>query len=315
MFKDFSSLHPLAVHFPIVLILLAAAFQAVLVVKDWKQIRWATFFIMAAAFFSALAASTILHAEPSADAPKAAMEMFKAHEKYAAYTLWMSGITLLLKSIGIFFKILRRIYDIIVFIAAIIAAVFLSIAGHHGARLTHVAGVGPMGKYLMKEHGMGGGDMEMNSDSTMKMDDKMPGMDTMQNMKGMDSMKNMNEMKNMPDMMDTMKNMPGMGKMNGMKDMTNMKGMKSMKKMNGMNDMKDMKNMPGMDTMKNMKGMDNMKDMKDMPGMDTTKNMKGMDNMKEMNMPGMNMKTNAMDTIRFPDNNPAQKKSKKPAKQ
>jgi len=312
MFKDFSSLHPLAVHFPIVLILLAAAFQAVLVVKDWKQIRWATFFIMAAAFFSALAASTILHAEPSADAPKAAMEMFEAHEKYAAYTLWMSGITLLLKSIGIFFKIFRRMYDILVLIAAIIAAVFLSIAGHHGATLTHVAGVGPMGKYLMKEHGMGGGDMEMNSDSTMKMNDKMPGMDSMKNMKGMDSMKNMNEMKNMPDKMDTTKNMTGMEKMNGMKNMTNMKGMKSMKKMNGMKDMEDMKNMPGMDTMKNMKGMDNMKDM---PGMDTTKNMKGMNNMKGMDMPGMNMKTNAMDTIRFPDNNPAQNKSKKPAKQ
>ncbi|MDP2421396.1 DUF2231 domain-containing protein [Sediminibacterium sp.] len=312
MFKDFSSLHPLAVHFPIVLILLAVAFQAVLVIKDWKQIRWATFFIMAAAFISALAASTILHAEPSADAPNAAMEMFEAHEKYAAYTLWMSGITLLLKSIGIFFKIFRRMYDILVLIAAIIAAVFLSIAGHHGARLTHVAGVGPMGKYLMKEHGMGGGDMEMTGDSTMKMNDKMPGMDTMQNMKGMDSMKNMNEIKNMPGMMDTMKNMNGMKDMNNMKNMKDMKGMKSMKKMNVMKDMdnmKDMKNMPGMDTMKNMKGMDNMKDMKDMPGMDTMKNMKGMD------MPGMNMKTNSMDTIRFPDNNPAQKKSKKPAKQ
>ncbi|MBI1781296.1 MAG: hypothetical protein HYR66_07990 [Sphingobacteriales bacterium] len=362
MFKDFSSLHPLAVHFPIVLILLAAAFQAVLVIKDWKQIRWATFFIMAAAFFSALAASTILHAEPSTDAPKAAMEMFETHEKYAAYTLWMSGITLLLKSVGIFFKIFRRPYDMLVLIAAIIAAVFLSIAGHHGARLTHVAGIGPMGKYLMKEHGMGGGDMEMNGDSTMKMNDKMPGMDTMQNMKGIDSMKNMNEMKNMPGMketndqkdmdnmkdmksmrgMNTSKNMKGMKEMKGMKNMDsmpgmksknnmndmkdmknmpgmdtmkNMKGMDNMKDMKDMNDMKDMKNMPGMDTMKNMKDMDNMKDMKDMPGMDATKSMKGMDNMKGMDMPGMNMKTNPMDTIRFPDNNPAQKKTKKPAKQ
>ncbi|GAB2820678.1 DUF2231 domain-containing protein [Ferruginibacter profundus] len=317
MFKDFSSLHPLAVHFPIVLILLAAAFQAVLVVKDWKQIRWATFFIMVAAFFSALAASTILHAEPSADAPKAAMEMFEAHEKYAAYTLWMSGITLLLKSIGIFFKIFRRPYDIIVLIAAIIAAVFLSIAGHHGARLTHVAGVGPMGRYLMKEHGMGGGDMEMNGDSTMKMDDKMPGMDTMQNMKGMDSMKNVNEMKNMPGMKET-NSQKEMDNMKDMKDMKNMPGMNTNKNMKGTKEMKGMQNMDGMpvmksnNNMKGMKGMDNMKDMKDMkniPAMDTMKNMKGMD------MPGMNMKTNAMDTIRFPDNNPAQKKSKKPAKQ
>ena len=39
MFKDFPSLHPFAVGFPIVLILLAAGFQAALVWKDWKQIR------------------------------------------------------------------------------------------------------------------------------------------------------------------------------------------------------------------------------------------------------------------------------------
>ncbi|MFX8972732.1 hypothetical protein ABTN24_19610, partial [Acinetobacter baumannii] len=86
-------------------------------------------------------------------------EIFEQHEKYAQLTLWMSGITFLLKSIGVFFKINRRSFEIIVLIAAIIAAVFLSIAGHHGAKLTHVAGVGPMGKYLMKGHGEGG-DME-----------------------------------------------------------------------------------------------------------------------------------------------------------
>ena len=310
MFKDFPSLHPFAIHFPIVLILLAAVFQAVLVWKDWKQIRWATLFIMSGAFFSALAASTIFHAEPSADAPKAAMEMFEEHEKYAQLTLWMSGITLLLKSIGVFFKINRRLYEVIVLIAAIIAAIFLSIAGHHGARLTHIAGVGPMGRYLMEEHGMGGDMKDMNGmkgDSTMKMENKMPGMDTMNNMKGMDSMKNMKDMKGMDKMKD-MKNMKGMKNMKDMKGMDKMKDMKDMKGMNNMKDMKDMKNMPGMDTMKNMKGMDNMKDMKDMPGMDSTMNM---GDMKNMSMP---MKS-AMDTLRFPDNNPARKKSKKPNKQ
>ena len=291
MFKEFPSLHPLVVHFPIVLILLAAAFQVVVVWKPhWRQIRWATLFIMAGAFFSALAASTIFHAMPSVDAPKAAMEIFEEHEKYAQLTLWMSGITLLLKSIGIFFKINRRLYEVIVLIAAIIAAIFLSIAGHHGAKLTHVAGVGPMGRYLMKGHGAGHDEkdmegMDMDGDSTTHMNDSMPGM----------------------------KNMPGMDTMKDMKNMDNMNDMK------GMDNMKDMKNMSGMDKMKNMKGdMKDMKDMKNMPGMDTIKNMKGMDNMKDMkgmDMPGMNMKSNPMDTFRFPDNNPARKKAKKPIRQ
>lgn len=294
MFKDFPSLHPLVVHFPIVLILLAAAFQIMVVWKPhWRQICWATLFIMAAAFFSALAASTIFHAMPSADAPKAAMQIFEEHEKYAQLTLWMSGITLLLKSIGIFFKINRRLYELIVLLAAIIAAIFLSIAGHHGAKLTHVAGVGPMGRYLMKDHGAGHDEkdmegMDMDGDSTTHMNDT-----------------------HMNDSMPGMKNMPGMDTMKGMKNMEKMKGMdnmKDMKNMPGMDNMKDMKNMPGMDTMKNMKGMDNMKDMKDMPGMDSTMKM---EDMKNMNMP---MK-NPMDTFRFPDNNPARKKAKKPIKQ
>ncbi|MCA6445602.1 MAG: DUF2231 domain-containing protein [Sediminibacterium sp.] len=320
MFKDFPSLHPLAVHFPIVLILLAAALQAVLVWKDLKQIKWVTLVIIGGAFFSSLAASTIFHAEPSVDAPKAALEIFEQHEKYAQLTLWMSGITFLLKSIGVFFKINRRSFEIIVLIAAIIAAVFLSIAGHHGAKLTHVAGVGPMGKYLMKGHGEGGDmedmkDMDMKNDSSMKMTDTMPGMNNMDKMPGMDNMKKDSSM-NMKSMKDM--TMPGMDKNAGMKDMKGMKGMK------GMDKMKDMKNMSGMDKMKDMKDMKmdssmNMKDMNNMPGMDKMK-MDSSGNMKDMNnMPGMdNMKMpakNPMDTLRFPDNNPARKKNYKQHKQ
>lgn len=327
MFKDFPSLHPLIVHFPIVLILLAAVLQIVVVWKpNWKQIRWATFFIMGGAFLSALLASTVFHAEPSADAPKTAMEIFEEHEKYAQLTLWMSGITLLVKGIGIFFKINKRSYGALVLIAAIVTAIFLSIAGHHGARLTHVAGVGPMGRYLMKGHGGGSNENDMKGmdmgDSTMKMNDTMPGMNSMPGMDTMNGMKDMPGMKDMKDKDMNMKNKKEMNMKNmdmtNMKDM-NMKNMPDMDMKNKKNmDMKnmkdmDMKNMPGMDTMSNMKNMD----MTNMPGMDTMKNMKGTDmkNMKEMKeMPGMNMKTNPMDTLRFSDNNPA-RKNKKPVKQ
>lgn len=309
MFKDFPSLHPLIVHFPIVLIMLAAVLQVVVVWKpDWKQIRWATFFIMGGAFLSALLASTVFHAEPSAEAPKSATEIFEQHEKYAQLTLWMSGVTLLIKGIAIFLKINKRSYSVLVLIAAIVTAIFLSIAGHHGARLTHVAGVGPMGRYLMKGHSASRDEndvkgMDMDN-STMKMTDTMPGINNMPGMDTTSKLKDMN-MKNIPGM----KNMKGMNMKN--KNGMNMKNMKDMKDMQGMDmtNMKDMdmKDMPGMDTMKNMKDMG----MTNMPGMDTMKNMPGMDmkNMKGMkDMPGMNMKTNPMDTLRFPDNNPARKK-------
>lgn len=213
--------------------------------------------------FSALAASTLFHAMIAPNAPKEALAIFEEHEKYAQYTLWMSGITFLVKGIGDFYKLFRRSYQFIVLLFAIVTAVFLSIAGHHGAKLTHVAGVGPMGKYLMKDHGGGQNEkdmeeMDMQGDSTMQMNNSMPGM---KNMPGMDTMKNMKGMKGMNDM----KNMKGMDKMKDM-DMKNMDKMKDM----------DMKDMPGMDTMKNMKGIDNMKDMKDMPGMDSSMKMDDM---------------------------------------
>jgi len=38
MFEEFPSLHPLMVHFPIVLILLTVPFQAAVVWKNWQQI-------------------------------------------------------------------------------------------------------------------------------------------------------------------------------------------------------------------------------------------------------------------------------------
>lgn len=273
MFSDFPSLHPLIVHFPVVLVLLAVAFQAAVTWKDWQQIRWATLFIMAGAFLSAWAASTVFHAMPSEDAPKEAMEIFLQHEKFAQYTLWMSGFTLLLKCIGDFYKLNRRSYDSLVLSSAIVTAIFLSVTGHHGARLTHVAGVGPMGRYLMKDHD----EKNMDNMKEMKGDKPMPGMDTTNDMKDMNNKSDMKKM----DMKDM-----NMKKMDNKKDMKNM----DMKDMDNNKDMKDM----------NMNNMDNEKDMKGV-------NMKDMDNMKDMNMTGKN----PMDTFRFEDNNPAWQNKKK----
>ena len=151
MFSDFPNLHPLVVHVPIVLILLGAALQAVLVFKDWEQVRWGTLLVLAGGFAGALAASTTFHAMPMGLAPRAAA-IFAAHEKYASYTLWLSGITLLLRGIGQFFKLQRRAYEILVLGFALAAAGVLSVAGHRGAQLVYVEGVGPQGHLVMKGH-------------------------------------------------------------------------------------------------------------------------------------------------------------------
>jgi hypothetical protein len=113
MFSDFPNLHPLVVHLPIVLLLLSAGLQALNVYKDWPPVKWITMGVMAGGFLGALAASTIFHAMPMGLAPRAAA-VFEAHEKFASYTLWLAGITLLLAGIGAFFKIQRRAYEVLV---------------------------------------------------------------------------------------------------------------------------------------------------------------------------------------------------------
>ncbi|WP_188548845.1 DUF2231 domain-containing protein [Hymenobacter qilianensis] len=155
MFSDFPNLHPLVVHVPIVLIMLAAALQGLLVYRDWPPVRWITLGIMAGGFAGALAASTVFHAAAAGLSPRAAA-VYAAHEQYAGYTLWLSGITLLLAGVGRYFKIERRSYEGLVLVVAVAAAGVLSVAGHRGAQLVYVEGVGPQGNLLDKSHGHGG---------------------------------------------------------------------------------------------------------------------------------------------------------------
>lgn len=168
MFSDFPNLHPLVVHLPIVLLMLSAGLQALNVYKDWPPVKWITMGVMAGGFLGALAASTVFHAMPMGLSPRAAA-VFEAHEKFASYTLWLSGITLLLAGIGKFFKIERRAYEILVLVSAVATAGVLSVAGHRGAQLVYVEGVGPQGRLLDKSHGHGGGEampgMDMGADS------------------------------------------------------------------------------------------------------------------------------------------------------
>ena len=151
MFSDFPNLHPLVVHLPIVLLMLSAGLQALLVYKDWPPVKWITMGVMAGGFLGAVAASTYFHAMPVGLAPRAAA-VFAAHEQYAGYTLWLSGITLLLAGVGAFFKIQRRAYEVLVLVSAVATAGVLSVAGHRGAQLVYVEGVGPQGHLVMKGH-------------------------------------------------------------------------------------------------------------------------------------------------------------------
>lgn len=286
MFSDFPNLHPLVVHFPIVLILLSVLLQAILVFRDYNQIRWGALAVMGAAFVGAVLASYVFHAHAGELSPKATA-VFERHEKFAFYTVWLSGLTFLLQGISIFYKLYQRSFQIIVFISALVSAIFLSIAGHQGAQLVYVEGVGPQGRNLMKGHSHDG------------MEDGHEGMD----MKPGDTAYNM-DMDHHRDMkMDSGKAMPGMDHSKMPKTGTSMEGMDHSKmdmpsgnnKMTGMDHSK--MNMPKSagSSSKGMSGMDHSK--MDMPKSSSSKPMEGMDHSKmdmgtgktnSTSMPGMN---------------------------
>jgi len=287
MFSDFPNLHALVVHFPLVLLLVAAALQAVLVFKDWQQVRWTALVAMAGGFAGGIAASTTFHAMPRGLPPKAAA-IFAVHEQYAGYTLWLAGITLLLAGVGEYFQIRRRAYAVLVLLPALAAAGAVSWAGHHGAQLVYVEGVGPKGNMVMSEEeeaqeekaGMEGMDMgSPKGDKNAGSESKMP---VSGSASGQESPSGMNDMKGMEGMgrSGSAAPQPAKGQGQSVKSSSGMGNMDMSKKPDPANkkpaqEQSSMADMPGMKTKNQMpKGMD----------------MKSMDNMQGMDMKGMDMK-------------------------
>ena len=283
MFSDFPNLHALVVHFPLVLLLVAAALQAVLVFKDWQQVRWIALVAMAGGLAGGIAASTTFHAMPRGLPPKAAA-IFAIHEQYAGYTLWLAGITLLLAGVGEYFQIRRRAYAVLVLVPALAAAGAVSWTGHHGAQLVYVEGVGPKGNMVMSEEeeareekaGMEGMDMGSSKDDKKAgAEEKTPVSDSAAGEKSPAEMKNMKGMEGMQGM-----EMSGETTSEPAKDQN-----KPNKATSGMGNM-DMSEKPASG---NKRPAQERSSMADMPGMKTKKEMpKNMD-MKGMDMKGMDM--------------------------
>ena len=148
--SDFPTLHPLVVHFPIGLLLLAFLSHA-LSFFCWKhQLDRITLFLAFTGFVSAYLASTYFHPHTTQLSDAAAL-VLEEHEKWASFTQWTSGTMVLLHGIGLFFlknKMWLRISCMVLLIGA---AFSISRAGHYGATLTHIHGVGVQGNWIESE--------------------------------------------------------------------------------------------------------------------------------------------------------------------
>ncbi len=146
--KEFPNLHPLLVHFPIVLLLLAMLAQlAVLFFPKNSQLKWLTFFFLISGCLGTfIAIQTAVHISGEAD--DKAIEIFEAHQRFANLTLWFSLAATIIRLATLkWFK--KKFVEIILTVLLITISIFVTITGHHGAQLVHIYDVGPKGNNVM----------------------------------------------------------------------------------------------------------------------------------------------------------------------
>lgn len=168
--EDFPSLHPLIVHFAIVLIIVAAALQLVntILMKNHLALIIGTLLLVGSV--AAWLASTNFHPHTHGISAHAKL-VLEQHDKWADWTNVSARIGLVLQIVYLILvafktrpnqspsndtsvKILRysRLASILIAFVLLVSAYSVSRAGHYGAQLVHIEGIGPQGKFLEMDH-------------------------------------------------------------------------------------------------------------------------------------------------------------------
>lgn len=143
--SDYPTYHPMVVHIPIVLLLLAALLQFVMLIKPSSPLNWLTFLVALGGTAGAYVAGTWVHPHTD-DLSDAAQLALETHETYADYTLWLGMAGTLLKSITLWRPL--KWLEGVAMLTLVGAGIAVGLAGHQGGALTYLYGVGPRGAYL-----------------------------------------------------------------------------------------------------------------------------------------------------------------------
>jgi uncharacterized membrane protein len=143
----FPNYHPLAVHFPIVLLMIAALFQLLSFFFYKNEFGIVTLILLALGVISTWLASNTFHAHPE-ELTGRAKEIFETHEQMADLTWWLSLGALVLKIVSHFFLKRKLWIEATIALLLIGSSITVSVAGHHGAMLVHMEGIGPKGEHL-----------------------------------------------------------------------------------------------------------------------------------------------------------------------
>jgi uncharacterized membrane protein len=144
--SGFPTYHPLVVHFPLILILVAMVMQLVLLFKSSRIYDYTVTVITVLGFLTGLLAATVFHPEPAAGISETARNIFEEHEHFAFATIALSGVASVFKIISLFTP--RKWIAIVSFVMLLAASVTVTLAGHHGSELVYKEGIGPKGEKL-----------------------------------------------------------------------------------------------------------------------------------------------------------------------
>lgn len=147
---SFPNLHPLVVHFPIVLLLLAGLLQLIQLFVLNRNLDWVILLCVGVGFIGAYIAGVYAHPHTH-NLTEAAKKVLEQHDKFAEWTIYASALGAVLKLGSLFLIRKKRLFEIAVFLILGLAAFSVSEAGHYGAQLVYLEGVGPQGKYLETE--------------------------------------------------------------------------------------------------------------------------------------------------------------------
>ncbi len=141
--RAFPSLHPLVVHFPVVLIPMAVGLLAAAFLARSKALEWAAALCMLAGWASSLAAGQVFHPHTEG-MTLIAQGVLDVHETWAKWTVGLSAPAALVIAWHslIAGRRQRIVLGILAMTLSLAAAGSVLIAGHQGATLTHIHHVG-----------------------------------------------------------------------------------------------------------------------------------------------------------------------------
>lgn len=148
LFQDFPNLHPMFVHFPIVLLLLAALVQLIVLFKaQYKELKWLVLFFLVSGFLGSLVA-ILTASHISGDAEPEAFEIFDIHYLLGYSILWLSLIVSVIRFIAIkWYNRKWTEYGIMALLGLI--SILVAITGHLGAQMVYIYDIGPQGNGVL----------------------------------------------------------------------------------------------------------------------------------------------------------------------